>query len=422
MYDPFSFWEDVISLIKLHIDSVPRKYRDIPGLIPKHSLSLHRTQDTKLSAPTKDRRQRYIPISVDHKVIDAFPDNGAEPDFVNRAETRGITLPDGHKITTKGTISISFRFQGEKSMFQRTFHVLKRSIHDVVLRRSFLETTSTLTTLLHRIEVKAVSWSSKILQLHLLGSIAPRVSGTMNGMAVHATDDIGSDVVAISWKEAKRLDLRIHTDSTHRTLLGFADGSQVWTDGMVVDADWRFGTVPEAEPIKVNLHVLRDLTCDLILSNDLLLDNDAYSHHIDFFFEEDGTIVTTNDAAYFGMIMDLSNEKSMLDCLVAWFRSQLPSSDLENVDTMTKARRELNREMGRQLYHQERIANLPAAEQNTARNEETERRRKWANAHTPPIPPAAPSQSDNSSVAPLSPLSSVPATAPKKKRFGIGIW
>jgi hypothetical protein len=389
--------------------------------------------DTSPYTRINERRQRYVPISLDHRVIDAFPDNGAEVDFIssqfaknsrfsiNSAETQKITLPNGREITTEGTTSLSFRIKGEKEVFKRKFHVLKDLVHDIVLGRAFLETTSTLTTFFHRIKERALPWKSWIPQLHLLGSIAPRISGTVNGMTVYATDDIGSDIVAISWKEAMRLGLQIHTDPTYRTLIGFADGSRVRTDGTVVDVDWRFGGDSNAKPIKVNLHVLRNLTCDLILSNDLLIDNHAYSHHIDCFLDEDGPVATTNDAAWFGMITDLSNEKSMLEYLFAWFRSQTQNTDPENVDAMTKARHELNCEVGRQLYHQERIADLPVAEKIAAQHEELERKRKWVEDHAPSGLLTAPSQSGNSSTIPTSPFSGVQATAPKKKRFTFGL-
>ncbi|KAH9863013.1 hypothetical protein J1614_010683 [Plenodomus biglobosus] len=380
--------------------------------------------------PRGQRRQRYIPLSMRDQEIHAFPDNGSELDVVSRrfakkhqlavdgADVRTVVLPNGRKISTKGTVTLRFRFTGEKENFRRTFHVLKNSIHDVILGRSFLEATETLGLFMHRIKTKAASWFSRLPRVHLLGSIAPRVSGSINGALVNAVDDIGSDVNVISLKEARRLGLDIQTGEAYRTLLGFADGSHAFTYGTVVGSSWRFGMDASSEPIKIDLHVLQDLNCDVILSNDFLFDNNAYSSHIPLYPLGSTLPKALDEPAGFGMIMELSNEKSLLDSLVAWFRWQPTSADPESVDSEAKARRELNREVARQLYHQERIESLSQAEQQGEWQAEKARRRKWADDFTI-VSATVPASQASSSIGLASGQHSGAAAVPPKGRFGI---
>ena len=371
------------------------------------------------------QKQRYVSLLMDSHELHAFPDNGSELDIISyrfakkhglgidATDKRQLALPNGRQIRTVGTAALQFNFQGEKDTLRRTFHVLKNSVHDVVLGRSFLETTATLTTFVHRIKTKIASL--KLPHVFLLGSLSPRIRGSINGVNVNAVDDIGSDVNVMSLKEARRLGLRIEAGEAHKKLLGFADGSSAWTDGMVVGVDWRFGKNCSTTPIKIDIHILKDLTCDVILSNDFLFDNNAYSTHILSHPMDDKTEAQIEESAGFGLIMDLSDEKSMLDDLVASFRSRNP--DLENGDLLFKARRELNLEVGRQLCNQERIEKLPQAQQSTAWQAEMARRQKWVDDHSLAPAPAPSGQPGN----PNKPIPPTPNTAAMaiKARFGI---
>lgn len=62
---------------------------------------------------------------------------------------------------------------------------------------------------------------------------------------------------------------------------------------------------------------------------------------------------------------------------MAWLRSHPSNADPENVDPEIQARCELNREVTRQLYHEERIERLPQAKQQSELQGEEARRRKW---------------------------------------------
>jgi hypothetical protein len=151
-------------------------------------------------------------------------------------------------MQTLGTAELDVAFQGENSKHRRTFHVLVRSVHEMVLGKSvlgksFLGKTQTLTKLAHRIRSRLVDLASRVPRLHLLGFVTERMIGSINGIPTTAVDDTGSDVMVISWKEAERLDLQITTDHSHRTILEFVDGEEVYTDRAVLDVNWRFGHI-----------------------------------------------------------------------------------------------------------------------------------------------------------------------------------
>lgn len=240
--------------------------------------------------PSSSHRQRHVPVHMEETVLEAFPDTGSELNIISLsllsqlnlgfqpAQALTIQTPRAREIQILGTTELEVAFQGEAIKHKRTFHVLSKCAHGIILGKSFLEATETLTRFKHRIKSRLIHLVNSIPRLHLLGSVTERVIGSINGKPTIAVHDTGSDVTVISWKEAERLGLKINTDHAHRTFLKFVDGEQVYTDGAVLNADWRFGTNLNINGTKVSLQVLRDLTCDLILSNDILFGCNAYGN------------------------------------------------------------------------------------------------------------------------------------------------
>ncbi|KAF2185286.1 hypothetical protein K469DRAFT_750445 [Zopfia rhizophila CBS 207.26] len=388
------------------------------ALIALHRRLLHEHHDFFLASqlpsasPSKEapnrnkidslhRRQRYVPISTNGNHIEAFPDTGSQLDIIshafstqldlklNKAQTLTIRTPTGRKIRTLGTVELDIIFPGEKPKHRRKFHVLEKSVHKMILGKSFLETTQTLTKFAHRIKSRLVDLASRISRLHLLGSVTERVIGSINGMPATAVDDTGSDVMVISWKEAERLGLHITMDHSHRTILEFVDGEEVYTDGVALDVDWRFGYNTTGEAIKVDLQVVRDLTCNLILSSEILFQANTYNNS-DFFIAGEREMPIHNEYASLCVITDRSGRKQTLDFLVKWLRSQPAETDVEDSELIVKAERVLDEEVARQLYEEERINGLPEDERDVAWAEEYELRRKWEQSHTTlnAVPPA----------------------------------
>jgi len=93
---------------------------------------------------------------------------------------------------------------------------------------------------------------------------------------------MGSDVDLISWQHAEMLGLDIDWSSERRIELEFADGSRCFTDGVVKDTYWSFKS--SQTNFQREFYVLKNLSVDLILSNDFLYQCDAFTKYADDFY------------------------------------------------------------------------------------------------------------------------------------------
>ena len=200
---------------------------------------------------------------------------------------RPMKLPNGNVITSVGTVTLPFSFDGEQESYDRVFTILPRSVHDVILGNKFLSATKTLTDFHRRIKKKPVSCDKVVRRLNLLGSPMARVLSSVNGVCVSAYPDTGSDVMVISKQFAKHLGLEIFTGQSNRTWLEFVDGSCAQTYGMVFDVQWHFGLPYEQMmPFECDFHVLEDLSCPIILSADTLFGSSAFSVYRNYFYDD----------------------------------------------------------------------------------------------------------------------------------------
>ncbi|PSN67263.1 hypothetical protein BS50DRAFT_387471 [Corynespora cassiicola Philippines] len=354
--------------------------------------------------------EKFVPLYTEGRYVEAFPDTGSELNiisknlchkfglFLDTSQAQPVRKPTGRKIMTLGTVDLDFLFLMESSNYIRKFHVLERTVHDIILGKSFLETTQTLTTFAHRIKSRLVDINSRMGRLLLLGSGAERVVGSINSIPATAMDDTGSDVMVISWKEAERLRLHISTDVSHRKTLEFIDGEEIFTDGAVLGADWRFGSDTHAKAIRVDLQVVRDLECSLILSNEILFENDAYSNS-DYFLEEEKSQYTKNQSASLCVIMDRTGRKPIIDSVADCFRSKSSRARMEDQGLVRKAERTFDDEVARQLAEEERINALPEQMRRDAWEREDETRRRWNQTFIPQLSGQFSSSASNTSAS-----------------------
>lgn len=233
--------------------------------------------------------------------VNALPDSGSGMDAVseNFAKrhfpgfkpngTASVRLPGGHQATSVGRIVGDFKFQGEKHVYRREFHVLRNSMYDLVLGKAFLNLTETLTKHCHRIIEKVRPGLRVGGRLFLLGQ--PSRDGlpcSVNGAEAWALPDTGSDVMAVSASFARRHNLHVHCEEVHRNSLRLIDGSTIWTDGMVLDADLQFDLTQSMFSKNLpsficDIHVIDDLPCDIVLSNEFIFQNQIYSSFAELF-------------------------------------------------------------------------------------------------------------------------------------------
>jgi hypothetical protein len=230
--------------------------------------------------------------------VSAFPDTGAATNFISLpyARQRGLRIDenvrkrvkvgDGSTIRVVGTTTLPFTFAGEPEKHNLTFHVLRKSVHDVVLGSTFLRASETFTRFAHRVGRRIrEAVGNGIHRVHFLGS-QQYVNGVANGVHVDAVPDTGADVSVMSAKFAKANGFDTDEDEQHRILLGFADGSTAKARGVVKDMAWKFGA--DEQTHLTDVYVLPSLPVDLVLGYGFLCRTDAFlGHKQDFWHVDD---------------------------------------------------------------------------------------------------------------------------------------
>lgn len=173
-----------------------------------------------------------------------------------------------------GLLEVPFSFRGEENVTNLECFILPQISHDLILSGAFLRETETLTKYKSRIAT-AVRQGSKRLGLRLLGNERRCLHGLIDGEPVEALPDTGSDVMVMS--EAYALSRGFNIDRNIRNCLDLelADGSEVFTCGLVRGVDWTFAA--SRQSVKCDFYVLEDLCTDVVLHNDFLFGLDVFS-------------------------------------------------------------------------------------------------------------------------------------------------
>lgn len=170
----------------------------------------------------------------------------------------------------------------------RSFAVLPTCLHDVVLGRTFLRLTQTMTHFRNRLREKLVSHLST-RKMHLIGRPNEAVVGQIDGYLTSACPDTGSDIMAISSSFAKQRGYHVDDSSENKIQVQFADGNFGQTYGKVSNVDWKFGYGKDtSDSFKVEFYVLDELPYDAILSNEFLFDNDVFGRFEKHFVQCEG--------------------------------------------------------------------------------------------------------------------------------------
>jgi hypothetical protein len=227
---------------------------------------------------------------LNDKAVAAFPDSGSahnivSHDFARRNQlnidtsTEGVVqTAAGSRVTTLGTVNLPFQFTGEHETYMQRFHVLSKSLYDVILGSPFLQTTQTFAhQFAHRIKRKLRSTSSNY-RVCFTGSSHQMLAGWADGESTFALPDTGSDVCLMSLAYAKARGYRINTDYEHRKQLEFVDGSTAETMGLVEAFQWKFD-LSDANVHHPNVYVLEGLQTELLFSYDFLMSSDAFGAH-----------------------------------------------------------------------------------------------------------------------------------------------
>ena len=218
--------------------------------------------------------------------VSAFPDTGAAANYlslpytqlhglaINKSARKSVKVGDGSMISVIGTTILPFSFAGELTRHNLTFHVLRNSVHDIILGSTFLRATETFTRFAHRVGRKIRRSVSH--RICYLGS-QQYVNGQASGVGVDAVPDTGADVSVMSTQFAVANGFEVDYDEQHRILLEFADGSTARAQGVVMDVAWEFGADENTSPTDV--YVLSSLPVDLVLGFGFLCQTEAFQEH-----------------------------------------------------------------------------------------------------------------------------------------------
>lgn len=193
-----------------------------------------------------------------------------------------IRLADNRVVESIGTASLPFSFLGEKTLYTCAFKVMAHCAHDVVFGYRFLRKTATLPGLKHfaRRAKEVILTTYQRIRMMLTGPPEQFMPGFINGLPVNAVPDTGSDAMVVSHDFAKRMGFKVHREREHRVWLTLADGAEVLTSGMVMNAEWRFSKttgLPSDFGFEYNLLVLDNMPCDMVLSGEFLHRTQAFA-------------------------------------------------------------------------------------------------------------------------------------------------
>lgn len=279
-----------------------------------------------------------VPGTLNGAPVDALPDWGSSVDAVSETFARrhgleirpsqlpSIRLLGGHVAEIIGRVVGQFSFKGEKHVHSRKFYVLRKSAYEVVLGKTFLGQTKTLTDFFHRIveRIRPCAW--KGARIFLLNETPKdRLHCKLNGATASAIPDTGSDFMCVSGEFVRRHNFAVRREREYRRHVKLIDGSTVYTDGMVLDAKLQFDAPPMLAPeldydqysdfaagfsslnshgstagtkkatFLCDLHVIEDLPCDIILSNEFIFQNQVFSRFKGLFYSQPTSTTSKND-------------------------------------------------------------------------------------------------------------------------------
>jgi hypothetical protein len=236
------------------------------------------------------KRSYVVHGKLDNKKIVAMPDTGSQLNIVSEAyiksqnisidtsDVRKVRIASGRYIRTLGSVVLPWKYQGETKTQMITCHVLRHCSHTLILGNPFLGKG-----FMKRVKVTREA-SSKPVSVNLLGSESQRVVGHLEDAPAVALPDMGSDLCLLSSDYAESRDFKVDTSLDKRVEFELPDGSRRYTDGVVEDLTWKFGHGEQTNSATTTFYVVRDLPVDIILSNDLLFDSNAFDEYEESFF------------------------------------------------------------------------------------------------------------------------------------------
>lgn len=226
------------------------------------------------------------------------PDTGSLENAISADEVRRLRLrisgsrrqflmADGSPTVSLGMVRLKCAFARTKHIETwQSFNVFDKLAVPVIIGKTFLDDSKTLTLHQHRLEIGSASSEDCFRVMHLN---QPRqlMHCFVNGKLVHANPDTGSEVDLMSPSYALENDLNIEGLEEGEDWVQFADGRTARLLGKTqVDLDISNGR--DESPTghrgrSRTFYLLDGLTTDILLGDEVLFDMDVFIKHQDTF-------------------------------------------------------------------------------------------------------------------------------------------
>jgi len=270
----------------------------------------------------------------------AIPDTGAEFNIMAKAfaKSRGflidneepskcrlLRMASGKHIKTIGVVEATWCFSSDSSHpLKIIFHVLTDFVYDLILGSHFLFATKTMSHHKERLSrIPRPLDSLFVLRVNILGSASRQVEGVLQDQSVKALPDSGSEPSLLSYEYVKRRGWLMKMKMEDQNLLQFADGSVEKTEGSI-PATWYFPTKdgssdPEIS-LRIEFHILRGCSHDIILGQDVLEETDMFLEHEDAFLD----IKSDTEASGLNLVIWLPRKKKPIPSVPSVPQAQPP--------------------------------------------------------------------------------------------------
>ncbi|KAE8452952.1 hypothetical protein EG329_012139 [Mollisiaceae sp. DMI_Dod_QoI] len=256
-------------------------------------------QRTKVIDTIRMKKRVTLPFIVHGEVIFATADSGAEDNLIasHLVETLGLAINsesihckafrvgNGNVVQSLGSTTISCQFANDPSItIPCTFYVWDCLITPMIIGMEFLYLTDTFTKNKYRLETIQVPFddSFEVLAINnprrrLLCHLDSYWRIMPAEQAFKANADTGSQVDLISLALCQAQEFEILAVTADESIVKFADGSIGDIFGKV-SLVLKLGSM-HSPSIYRTFYVLKDLTCDILIGDEVLFENDAFQSY-----------------------------------------------------------------------------------------------------------------------------------------------
>lgn len=262
------------------------------------------------------RLKKCLPMFLNGLRYDTTPDTGSQENAISadEARRRGLKIfgrgrhfmmANGSRIISLGIVRLKCAFAlGERCMTRQLFHVIDSLAVPVIIGKTFLDVSKTMTLHRHRLESVSNSTKKTFRVMHL-NRPKQLIRCYVNGKLVHANPDTGSEVDLISPSYARENLLEIESLGEDEDCVQFADGSiakllgKTCVDLDIYDGRYRSptGYIGHSR----TFYLLDGLTTDVLLGEEALFNMHVFTEHEDSFVYSDdcGFIIEMNLITWF---------------------------------------------------------------------------------------------------------------------------